>query len=289
MSACASVLLVLMTLTPAQLASLRAHRDAEHKKADLLARDGRYAEAVKVLEALGADLHTKLKDVPAKDQERAYLATSGAVVKNALEELAPMKEWAAKSGTDAQLAVKLLLAVLHPKRIAFDGYRATVRDAQVQKLLASLRKLDPQAAKLLGPRKVKVIVTAPALEEASRAYFAAELVSTLQALGIHAAVGVGTEPLEVELALKGPVSAHLIGDDVDECALIAVAKWPAASLSRLDLTSHGFGDEETPGDCFKDRVRDCVALAAEQIIRTALRMPLAGNLNKAEGPNGVFE
>ena len=86
-----------------------------------------------------------------------------------------------------------------------------------------------------------------------------------------AGLGAGTVLFEVELVLKGHVSAHLMGDDVDECALVAVAKWPAGGLNRLDLTSHGFGDEETDGDCFKDRVRD------------AVRLPLAVNLEKAEG------
>lgn len=276
----------LVTLTPAQLTALRQHRDAEEKKADLLSREGKQAEALKVVEALLVELQTKLKNVPAKDQQAAYLHTSIDVSKAHLAELKPIVEWAAKSDTDVQSAAKLLFALLNPKRIAFEGYVPKVGDAVVQKLLASIRKLDPKAAKWLGPRKVKVVVTG--LDEASRAHYAAELITALKSLGIAASSSGGSEPFEVALKLEGPISAHLIGDDVDECALIAVAKWPAGGLSRVDLTMHGFGDEETEGDCFKDRVKDSVALAAEQIIRTALRWPLAVNLNKAEGPNGVF-
>lgn len=36
-------------------------------------------------------------------------------------------------------------------------------------------------------------------------------------------------------------------------------------------------------------MRDAVGLAAEQVLRTAMHLPLAVNLDKAEGPNGVFE
>ncbi len=289
MSFCASLTLLVLTMTPAQLTDLREHRDAEQKKAELLTRDGQYGEALEVLEALKVELQTKLKDVPQKDQAGAYLATTLSVLKRDLDELATWEQWAAKSNTSAPAAMNLALALLHPQQMTFDGYRATVSDPQVQKLISSIRKLDSKAAKLLGPRKVKVVVSGKDLDGSARAYFGGQLVATLKALGHDAAVGAGTEPFEVELALKGPVSAHLMGDDVDECALVAVARWPAGGLSRLDLTSHGFGDEETEGDCFNGRVRDVVSLAAEQILRTALRLPLAVNLNKAEGPNGVFK
>lgn len=282
MAFCTALVLVLLTSAPAQLAALRQHRDAEQKKADLLARDGKYGEAITVLEALQLELRTKLKDVSQKEQENAYLASSLSVLKSDLEELTSWAQWAAKSNTSAAAAMQLLLGLLHPKQLTFDGHRATVSDARVQKLITSLRELDPRAASLLGPRKVKVVINGKDLDEAARAYFGRQLVATLRSLGHDAALGAGTEPFEVELSLEGPVSAHLMGDDVDECALVAVAKWPAGGLNRLDLTTHGFGDEETDGACFRDRVRDAVALAAEQLVRTAMRMPLAVNLNKAE-------
>jgi hypothetical protein len=289
MSLATPLVLMLLTSTPAELTALRQHRDAEEKKADLLAREGKYGEAISVLEALELELQTRLKDVPKKVQEGAYLATSLSVLQTELEELGTWRQEAAKSNTSAAAAMNLLLGLLHPKQMTFDGYRATVSDPQVQKLIGLIRKLDPKAAKLLGPRKVNVVVRGKDVDEAALKYFGGQLVTTLKALGHEAAVGAGTESFEVELAFKGPVSAHLIGDDVDECALVAVAKWPAGGLNRLDLTSHGFGNEETEGDCFKSRVRDSVGLAAEQILRTALRLPLAVNLDKAEGPNGVFE
>ncbi|MDP2275200.1 MAG: hypothetical protein Q8K32_30930 [Archangium sp.] len=225
MSFCTSLALVLLTWTPAQLTALRQHRDAEEKKADLLARDGKYGEAIKVLEALRVELQTKLKDVPQKEQEGAYLATSLSVLKSDLEELTSWAQLAAKSNTSASAAMKLLLGLLHPKQMNFDGHRVTVNDPQVQQLIASIRKLDAGAAKVLGPRKVKVVVRGKNVEEAARVQFAAQLVATLRALGHDAAVETGTESFEVELVMKGPVSAHLIGDDVDECALVAVAKW----------------------------------------------------------------
>lgn len=243
-----SLALLMMTATPAELTALRAHRDAEEKKADLLSRDGKYAEAIKVLEALRLELKTKLEEVPKKDQEGAYLASSLSVLETNLEELSSWKKEAGKANTSAPAAMNLLLGLLHPKQLAFDGYRATVSDPQVQKLIAAIRKLDPKAAKLLGPRKVNVIVNGKNLDELALAFFGNELAMTLRALGHDAAMGAGTEPFEVELRFKGPVSAHLIGDDVDECALVAVANWPAGGLKRLDLTSHGFGDEETDGD-----------------------------------------
>lgn len=284
-----SLVLVLLTMTPTQLTELRQHRDAEEKRADLLTRDGKYGEAVSVLQALKLELETKLKGVPRKEQEGAYLATSLAVLKKDLDELTSWKDLAAKSTTSAPAAMSLVLGLMHPTQLAFDGFRATVRDSIVQKLIASIRKLDPNAAKLLGPRKVKVVVTGKSLDEAARASIGGQLVTTLKALGHDAALGKGTESFEVDVAFKGPVSAHLIGDDVDECALIAVAKWPSGGLARLDLTAHGMGDEETDGNCFKQRVDEVVNLAAEQILRTAMRQPLAVNHSRAEGPNGVFE
>ena len=90
-----SLTLLLMTATPAELTALRGHRDAEEKKADLLARDGKYGEAIEVLEALQVELQTKLKDVPQKEQEGAYLATSLSVL--------PSREW---SGAYSEIVIR---------------------------------------------------------------------------------------------------------------------------------------------------------------------------------------
>lgn len=266
--------MVVLTATPAYLDDLRKHRDAEEKKATSLYRDGKFAEALAVLQALRAELTTKLKDVPQKEQQAAYLHTSVSVLTTNLEELQPIVDAAKKND-----GAKLVLALLHPKSIAFP--RMKVTDAPVRKVIATLKLGKP----LGGARKVKVRVTGADVASA----YAAELVSALQALGLQASTDKGDETLEVALTPKGPVSAHLIGDDVDECALVAVAKWPAGGLPGLDLTTHGFGDEETDGDCLRKRTEESVALAAEQILRTALKLPLAENLNKAEGPNGVFK
>jgi hypothetical protein len=260
-----------LTMTPAQFDDLRKHRDAEEKKATALYRDGRFAEALATLQALQTELTTKLKDVPQKEQQAAYLHTSVDVLKRSIGELQAVVDAAKKND-----GAKLVLALLHPQSLAFP--RMKVTDAPVRKVIESL-KLE------LRRRKVKVRVTGGDLASV----YAAELVSALQALGLQASTEKGDETLEVALTPKGPVSAHMLGDDVDECALVAVAKWPAGGLPRLDLTMHGFGDEETDGDCLRKRVEDSVALAAEQILRTALKLPLAQNLNKAEGPNGVFK
>ncbi len=265
--------MVVLTMTPAQLEDLRKHRDAEEKKATALYRDGKFAEALATLQALKAELTTKLKDVPQKEQQAAYLHTSVDVLKRNVEELQPIVDAAKKND-----GATLVLALLHPKSIAFP--RMKVTDAPVRKAIATLKLGKP-----LDRRKVTVRVTGADLASA----YAAELVSALQALGLQAATDKGDETLEVALTPKGPVSAHMIGDDVDECALVAVAKWPAGGIPRLDLTTHGFGDEETDGDCLRKRIEDSVALAAEQLLRTALKLPLAENLNKAEGPNGVFK
>ena len=272
---------LLLTVTPADLKALHVHMEAEDKRTAQLFRDGNFAEALKVRQALLLELQTKLKDVPVKEQQAAYLASSVDVAKSTIAELEPLVALSAKSATDAQAAGKLLLALLHPTRVAFTA--AKLGDPVPQKLIASIRTLDARAAKLLGPRKVRVAVTGRALDDKARAHFATQLIATLGALGLRASTDAGGEPFEVSLQLDGPESAHLYGDTNNVCRLRAVAKWPAGGLPHLNLTTYGFGDEEDDDDCFKQRVAESVALAGEQILRTALRLPLAANSQKEDG------
>jgi hypothetical protein len=52
--------------------------------------------------------------------------------------------------------------------------------------------------------------------------------------------------LQVSAKALAPTSAHLVGDDVNECTLTASARWKAAGLEHIDLNAHGFGDEADP-------------------------------------------
>lgn len=253
----------------------------EDKKTALLVRDGKFAEALKVQQALLVELQTKLKDVPLEEQRAAYLSSAVDVARSTVADLAPLVELSAKAATDASAAGKLLLALLHPTRLAFAA--AKLGDPLPQKLIASIRALDSKAGKLLGPRKVTVVVTGKALDDKARTYFATQLIATLGALGLRASTDSGGERFEVALQLDGPESAHLYGETSEVCRLRAVAKWPAGGLPHLNLTTFGAGDEEEDDDCFKQRVEQSVALAGEQILRTALRLALAANSQKEDG------
>jgi hypothetical protein len=75
------------------------------------------------------------------------------------------------------------------------------------------------------------------------------------------------EEFKVTATVEGPVSAHLIGDDVNECTLKASAAWKAGGLAHIDLEAHGFGDETEDDDCVNAREKQSAALAAQRVLR----------------------
>lgn len=263
-------LVLAMTLAAPQLPALAKELKDRHlelgKQSTALSKEGKYAEAADLLEKFAAELKTKLAGVSQADQDKADVGASR--VKFLNEGIAILRQraaWAAKADKDLQSAQKLLLELL--EQLRWDVDTAEVRDARVQALLDAARKLDPKTKALFLARKVKVVVDAPALNEKQRAAYAKGVAEDLRALGLVASVSVGEEEFKVTATVEGPVSAHLIGDDVNECTLEASAAWKAGGLAHIDLEVHGFGDETEDDDCVNARVKQSAALAAKRVLR----------------------
>lgn len=263
-------LVLVMTLAAPPLPALAKELKDRHlvlgKQSTALSKEGKYVEAADLLEKFAGELKTKLAGVSQADQDKADVGASR--VKFLNEGIAILRQraaWAAKADKDLPSAQKLMLELL--EQLRWDVDTADVRDPRVQALLDNARKLDAKTKAMFRARKVKVVVDAPALNEKQRAAWAKGIAEDLRALGLVASVSVGEEEFKVTATVEGPVSAHLIGDDVNECTLKASAAWKAGGLAHIDLEAHGFGDETDDDDCVNARVKQSAASAAKRVLR----------------------
>lgn len=222
------------------------------KQSTALSKQGKYTEAADLLEQFK-------KELEAKKTEPSKFLTEGIAI------LRQRAAWAAKASSDFQSAQKLMLDLLN--QVRWDVDTTKVQDARVQELLAFARKLDPKTNALFSKRKVKVVLQAPALSAAQRAAYAKGLAADLSALGLVASPTAGSEEFLVTVTVDGPESAHLIGDDVDECTLKAKGTWKAGGLLDIALDAHGFGDETVDGDCVNSRIKESSENAARSVLR----------------------
>jgi hypothetical protein len=251
-----TIALVMIMSADPSLASFKAKHLEAGKQSTALSKQGKYVEAADLLEKFEKEVRAAKVDLGAETWK--FLAEGIAVLRQ-------RAAWAAKSSSDFQSAQKLMLELLNQLR--WDVDTAKVQDPRVQELLASARKLDAKTKTLFGPRKVKVVVKAPSLSADQRATYAKGIAADLAALGLAASPTAGGEEFVVTVSVEGPVSAHLIGDDVDECTLKAKGAWKAGGLSNIDLEAHGFGDETTEGDCVNSRIKESAENAARSVLR----------------------
>lgn len=253
MIALALALIMTADVSPA---ALKARHLELGKQSTALSKQGKYAEAAELLEKFQKELAAEKADLGASTSK--FLAEGIAVLRQ-------RAAWAAKTSSDFQSAQRLMLELLNQLR--WDVDTAKVQDVRVQELLALARKLDPKTKALFGPRKVKVVVQAPSLSATQRRTYAKGLAADLSALGLSASPTGGSEEFVVTVSVEGPVSAHLIGDDVDECTLKAKGTWKAGGLLDIDLDAHGFGDETVDGDCVNGRIKESAENAARSVLR----------------------
>lgn len=255
-------------LADVRRAYLEVEREAI-KASTALSKETKYDAAAERLEKVLGDVAEQLRPFNPRDNPGQY------------PELERTRKLASIYRTRGQLAVKassdknsawLLLASL----IDDDTYsleRTTLADPRAQALLEQLRKLDPKAKALFGPRKVKVVLDAP-FAATLKAGYLQQLVAQLRLLGLAASSDEGDEEFTV-VASEGQVhdmSQSLGAGSADlksliACELISVATWKVKGkpeMTALDLGRRGSGFSDIRDSCLKNT-----------LTASALRAPIA--------------
>jgi hypothetical protein len=257
--------LVVLAMSPDFAALNKENLGEQHRAADL-AKQGKYDEAAKLLEVWQPKLRKKLEGKTPAELKANYFDSTEKRLADVIARTKQRAEWAAKAGSDAAAAKKLLVD-LFTEPLELRGAEIApldASDARVQALLGHLRKLDPEAKKLLAPRKVRVVVKG--LPEPLRAEYAKALVASLARLGLAASEKAGDETFEVTASASDEVVDPLVGDDAATCKLTSAATWKPL---KVELTDEGYGDAEIEGACMKSRIRDSARHAPRQVLRAA--------------------
>lgn len=242
-----------------RLAALGKEHLERGRESTALSKQGKYAEAADLLERFAAKYAAEVSGL-------ATAAANQSSLKWQREGIAVLRQraaWAERAKDDFASAQALLLDLLNQFR--WDVDTATVEDPRVQALLAQARARDARTQALFSARRVRVVVHAPALSEPQRRRYAGAIAKSLASLGLRASELEGGESFVVTAALAEHVSAHWLGDDIDECTLAATATW--AALEGIDLGDRGLGDETIEGDCVEKRLEESATHAARSVLR----------------------
>lgn len=224
------------------------------KAAFELSRAGKYDDAAKALEAAAAAADLK---VPASGKNDQKLAAAYRT-RGQLAQQAPK---------DKNSAWLLLQSLIDNK--SYDIEKTKLDDPRAQALLENIRKVDPKAKALFGPRKVKVVVESQ-LKDTLKAFYVQELVANLRLLGLAASSEEGDETFKVVHSEGKHLEVEFV-KGVLGCEAIAVATWTnkagKVEMDAIDLGKRAPGYVDLPESCLKSPLKPSAELAPIMILR----------------------